>query len=56
MCSLQSFLESVEGILVLPDGPSNLSVTSLLLLLADLAFKFILNKNLKVFFGLKNII
>ena len=45
-------------ILVLPDGPSNLSVASLLLLLllADLTFKFMLNENLKVFFGLKNLI
>ena len=46
-------LESVEGILVLPDEPSNLSVTSLLLF-TDSVFKFMLNKNLKLFFGLEN--
>ena len=45
---LHAGLESVEGLLVLPNGPSNLSVTSLLLLLADSAFKFTLNKNLKI--------
>ena len=53
LSSLPVGLESVEGILVLPDEPSNLSVTSLLLF-SDLVFKFMLNKNLKLFFGLEN--
>ena len=39
---LHAGLESVKGLLVSPDGPSNL------LLLADSAFKFTLNKNLKI--------
>ena len=48
-------LESVEGVFVLPDEPSNVSVTSLLLLLfADSVLTFRLNKNLKLFFGLEN--
>ena len=45
---LHAGLESVKGLLVSPDRPSNLSVASLLLLLADSAFKFTLNKNLKI--------
>ena len=45
---LHAGLESVKGLLVSPNGPSDLSVTSLLFLLADSGFKFTLNKNLKI--------
>ena len=52
---LHAGLESVEGLLVLPDGALNSSV-ALLLMLVESVFKFKLNKNFKVFFGLDNLI